>query len=69
MKEDKQLICNSLCRTLQKTRAGEDIDSLLYHGPDEAVYIMYRTRLVVKVNVACDSGMAMIKDTMENIHY
>ena len=69
MIENKQAICDNLCRTLQMTRSGADIDELIYDVRDEAVFIMYRTGLVVKVRVACDSGLAMIKDIMENVRY
>ena len=69
MTENKQAICDSLCRTLQMTRADADIDEIIYDARDEAVLIMYSTGLVVKVNVACDSGIAMIQDIMKNVHY
>ena len=64
--ENKKLIVMDLCALLKHTRAGEDIKDLVYDGEHETVEIIgdsYRTL----VNVACDSGIALIKDVLRKI--
>ena len=64
--ENKELIVMKLCALLKHTRAGEDIKDLVYDGEHETVEIIgdsYRTL----VNVACDSGIALIKDVLRKI--
>ena len=64
--ENKGLIVMELCALLKYTRAGEDIKDLIYDGEHETVEIIgdsYRTI----VNVACDSGIALIKDVLRKI--
>ena len=64
--ENKKLIVMELRALLKHTRAGEDIKDLVYDGEHETVEIIgdsYRTL----VNVACDSGIALIKDVLRKI--
>ena len=64
--EDKQKILNLLCRTLQATDNAADLVSLTYLPHEDAVIVRFvngRRR----VNVAMDSGMAMIRDVVNNL--
>lgn len=64
--EDKNLIVTWLYMLLKHTRAGDDIKALVYDEEHETVEIIgdsYRTL----VNVACDSGIALIKDVVRAI--
>lgn len=61
--EDKQKICNLLCITLKATRSQSDLQVLIYHPESEMVTIAY-SEGGTSVNVACDSGIAMIRDIL-----
>lgn len=64
--EDKQKILNLLCRTLQATDNASDLLSLTYLPHEDAVIVRFvngRRR----VNVAMDSGTAMIRDVVNNL--
>ena len=65
-REDKQAICNALCAALQLTREGADIERLEYRRrPGEEYVIIYRAgNYRHNINVAWDSGAAMIRDIM-----
>lgn len=65
-KEDKQAICNALCTALQLTRSGSDISKIEYHAESEYVTVYYTTGHI-NINVALDSGAAMIRDIMRGI--
>ena len=60
--EDKQAICTALCAALQLTRAGRAIEYIEYDRDKEVATVHYSDRLPVEVNVACDSGRALIYD-------
>ena len=60
--EDKQAICTALCAALQLTRAGRAIEYIEYDREKETATVHYSDRLPVEVNVACDSGRAIIYD-------
>lgn len=65
-RENKGLIVMELCTLLKHTRDGDDIKDLVYDEEHETVEIIgdsYRTL----VNVACDSGIALIKDVLRKI--
>ena len=62
--EDKQRICDLLCNTLQATRAGHDIKAIWYDAVKETAAIVYNNGFERIVNVAADSGAAMIRDIM-----
>ena len=65
-RENKELIVMELCTLLKHTRAGDDIKDLVYDEEHETVEIIgdsYRTL----ANVACDSGIALIKDVLRKI--
>ncbi len=61
--EDKQKICDLLCKALQATRDQEDLQELLFHPDSEMVSIVYENG-GTSVNVAMDSGIAMIRDIL-----
>ena len=65
-REDKQAICNALCTALQLTRSGSDISEIEYHAEGEYVTVYY-TKGHININVALDSGTAMIRDIMRGI--
>lgn len=64
--EDKDKICKLLCKVLQLTRGASDLKSLEYNAETEIVTVAFEggTR---KINVACDSGTAMIRDIVNNL--
>jgi hypothetical protein len=67
--EDKQLICDLLCKTLQATRDQRDLVSLTYHklGPDDEQVTIAWSEGGTSVNVSLDSGVAMIRDILKAI--
>ena len=67
MREDKQAICTALCTALQLTRIGSDISEIEYHAEGEYVTVYYTTGHI-NINVALDSGAAMIRDIMRGIN-
>ena len=64
--EDKQVILDLLCRTLQATRDQHDLKALIYDEDSEEVMICWEGGNGV-VNVALDSGIAMISDVLRAI--
>lgn len=64
--EDKKTICKLLCKVLQKTRGASDLVSLEYDDNREIVTATFEggTRLI---NVAMDSGTAMIQDIVNHL--
>jgi hypothetical protein len=68
--EDKQLICSLLCWTLKATRDQADLKQLIYHKDEEhdteLVEVVY-SEGGTNVNVAMDSGIAMIRDILRTI--
>lgn len=69
MDENKQEIMNLLCKALRLTSAGEDVTELEYIPEDDAVYVYFGTchRPGRVINVALDSGIAMLKDVINHI--
>lgn len=65
--EDKQNICNLLLITLQATRTAADVVNIVYNNDPEIVTVTFESGSYRKVNVAMDSGTAMIRDIMENL--
>ena len=62
--EDKQKILDSLLQTLRLTRNLEDLVELTYEPLTESVFAKFESGGCRRVNVAMDSGTAMIKDVM-----
>lgn len=65
-RENKQSICNALCEALQLTRGYFDLDELIYDEETETVDAVYLGRKIT-INVAMDSGAAMIRDIMRGL--
>lgn len=66
-KEDKQDICSLLCRALQATRNACNLVSLDYDPARETVTVLFMGGGNRQINVACDSGTAMIRDIMRHL--
>ena len=70
MNEDKQTICDHLCKALRATSYGRDIVVLTYAAlseTEERVIATYKSCYSREINVSCDSGYAMIRDIMKNV--
>ena len=67
MREDKQAICDALCKALQLTRYGSHISELKYNEDGEYVTVYYTTGHK-NINVAFDSGMAMMRDILKGLY-
>lgn len=63
-REDKQLICEYLLEALKLTRGQSDLEMLDYDPETEIVTGTYNNGGKVRINVACDSGVSMIRDIM-----
>ena len=64
--ENKMYICELLCHALQATRGAHDLISLTYIPELEIVEAMFRGGRR-EINVAMDSGMAMIRDIVNKL--
>jgi hypothetical protein len=64
--EDKDKICKLLCKVLQKTRGAADLISLDYDEKTEIVTATFEGGNR-NINVACDSGTAMIRDIVNHL--
>lgn len=65
-KEDKDKICKLLCKVLQFTRGASDLKSLDFNPDSEIVTAVFEGGSRT-INVACDSGTAMIRDIMNHL--
>ena len=61
--EDKQEIVDRLKKLLLVTRAGQDIEEM-YLKDQEHVVVKWRGGYPVTVNIAADSGLAIIQDVI-----
>lgn len=66
IRENKQSICNALCEALQLTRAYYDLQELIYNAEAETVDAVFSGGTIT-INVAMDSGAAMIRDICRGI--
>nr|DAM49440.1 MAG TPA: hypothetical protein [Caudoviricetes sp.] len=64
--ENKTEICNELCKVLQLTRDAYDLVSLDYDPQLEVVTAVFAGGKR-KINVAMDSGTAMIRDIVNHL--
>ena len=64
MEENKQEILDRLCFALQATRDQQDLKKLIYDEDHEEVIICWDEG-GTSVNVAMDSGIAMIRDVLK----
>ena len=67
MREDKQKICDLLLPALQATRSLYDLQELEYSEERDLVYATFEGSYQKVVNVAMDSGTAMIRDVIGQI--
>lgn len=65
-REDKQAICDALTATLLLTRNCADLIGIKYDPEKELATVAF-TGGTIRVNVAMDSGTAMIRDIMRQI--
>ena len=65
--ENKQAICDALTETLKLTRNCEDIIRIEYNPNTECALICCKGADPIPVNVACDSGTALILDIMRRL--
>lgn len=67
-KQTKQAILDQLCKAIQMTSAGDDLVALRYDPVKEIVHADFREAYDARqINVAMDSGWAMIKDIVRQI--
>ena len=64
--ENKQDILDALTFCLRKTRSQHDLKELIYDSEKETVTIVYSDGGTT-VNVALDSGIAMIRDVLRSM--
>lgn len=67
MKEDKQNILNLMLPALRETRMLNDLSTLEYDEEMEVVTATFSSGFKKHVNVACDSGISMIRDVLKQI--
>ena len=67
IEENKQLICDLLCKALQCTDAHNDLLELKYDKERETVTSIYYNSHNKVINVSKDSGFAMIYDIISNL--
>jgi hypothetical protein len=65
--EDKQKICELLLKTCQATDNAHDLVALTYDAEAESVTALFESGGKRVINVAMDSGTAMIRDIMGNL--
>ena len=66
--EQKQEILNKLLEAIQLTRAGEDVTALRFDPEKELVHVDFVSGQDGRIiNVAMDSGIAMLRDVLNNI--
>ena len=65
--ENKKRICSMLLPVLQETRAGCDLIDIRYDDENETIELIFVAGYKKKVNVTADSGLAMIKDIVQQL--
>ena len=65
--ENKKKICSLLLPALRKTREAGDITALTYDSGKEIVTVEFKDGGKRRINVAMDSGTAMILDIMNGL--
>ena len=67
--ENYQVICNWLCRALQRTRQFDELESLehIKEGEERYVVASFDGNYTKRIRVTMDSGIAMIKDILRNL--
>lgn len=69
MKEDKAKIAKAIFQFLKATRHGTDIVDVTYSkdGYNEYITVEYASGTIDMINVACDSGVAMMMDVLREV--
>ena len=67
MEENKQIICDFLRMTLRHTDNAHDVCDIQYDAEKETATVLFESGGKRVVNVAADSGTAMIRDIMNNL--
>ena len=67
MIENKQEICDLLAKTLRATRNAYDVIQITYDDKTEQVIVLFASGGTRIINVAMDSGTAMIRDIMNHL--
>ena len=62
--EDKREVVDRLKKLLLVTRAGQDIEEMYLMNDQEHVVVKWRDGYPVTVNIAADSGLAIIQDVI-----
>ncbi len=62
--ENKRDIAGRLSLLLRATKAGEGMERLLLSEDEQTVTIVFQDGHQRDVNVACDSGIAMVRDVI-----
>ena len=67
--ENYQVICNWLCRALQRTRQFDELESLehIKEGEERYVVASFDGNYTKRIRVTMDSGSAMIKDIVNHL--
>lgn len=65
--ENKQRVCDLLCHALQATDNTYDCEALNYNAEKETVTVVFEGGGKRIINVAMDSGTAMIRDIMRGL--
>ena len=67
--ENYQVICNWLCRALQRTRQFDELESLehIQEGKERYVVAKFDSYYTKRIRVTMDSGIAMIKDIVNHL--
>lgn len=71
MLEVKNEILYNLLQSLKATRAGKDIEDIIYYnipGLGECVDVVYNTGFRRRIDVTADSGIAMIRDICKEVY-
>ena len=62
MKENKKLIIAYYLRCLQLTNAGDGLQAIALSEDEETATLIFESGAKKAVNIACDSGIALIQD-------
>lgn len=64
----KKILVKRLLLAVNITRAGENIQNMLLSDDEETVTIFYKSGGTRTVSVACDSGIALMRDVLQVIN-
>lgn len=67
MEENKKEIVGRLSILLKATRAGWDLDRLKLSEDQKEVLVIFRSGCKKRVNIECDSGIALIQDVIQSL--